>query len=178
VCCAGQTCNASGLACSGDVCVACGAVGERCCTGAACSNGCCDPAKVSCIANGTTCSTGGTCNNGVCPTGGGGRGGSGGGGGTGGCGNGGTFPTFAKTCLDNPGCAIGMHQLNCCGSQLAIGISFAEQARFMTAEAAWDATCPACGCPATLPSAEDGKMCMVDGITVRCDNGRCTTHCP
>jgi hypothetical protein len=119
-----------------------------------------------CVANGAQCSTGGTCANNMCMP-----------GKTSQCGGGMPFPTFDKTCLNPAGCFVGMHQLNCCGSQLAIGVSFVEQQAFMSAEMSWEASCPGCVCPARLPEAEDGKMCMAANIYVLCDAGKCTTHC-
>jgi hypothetical protein len=70
-----------------------------------------------------------------------------------------------------------MHRLNCCGSQQAIGINHAQRDAFDVAETAWDSTCGACACPATLPQADDGMLCAQMSIRVTCDNGMCTTHC-
>jgi hypothetical protein len=60
---------------------------------------------------------------------------------------------------------------------VAIGINHDQTGAFMAAETAWDATCGQCNCPAGQPTAEDGNMCMMQNITVRCDNGMCTTRC-
>jgi hypothetical protein len=163
-CCAGAGCS-PGLACGDGVCGQCGGPGQACCPGAMCAAGCCDPGPRTCVANGTVCSTGGMCANGTCPM------------ATNGCGNGQMFPMFDKGCTNTDSCVFGMHQISCCGSQEAIGFNHAQLAAFTAAEAAWEATCGACGCPAALPLAEDGKMCMQANITVSCDNGRCTTTC-
>jgi hypothetical protein len=85
---------------------------------------------------------------------------------------------FEKGCTTPDACAFGMHQTDCCGSLAAIGFNHNQTAAFQAAEMAWDATCPACGCAPRVPLAEDGKMCMMASMTVTCDNGRCTTHCP
>lgn len=52
---------------------------------------------------------------------------------------------------------------------MVIGIAKTEKAAFDTCEAASRAAFPACGCPASPPTAEDGTM--IDGsmpVPVRC----------
>jgi hypothetical protein len=61
---------------------------------------------------------------------------------------------------------------------VAIGFNHDQRDAFGTAETAWDATCPACGCAQEPLTAEDGKTCDMAAITSTCDNGTCTTHCP
>jgi hypothetical protein len=70
------------------------------------------------------------------------------------CGGGTAFPTFDKGCTD------------------------AQKDAFDTAEQAWDQTCAMCGCAAQPLKAEDGKTCAMNVVTVTCDTGMCTTHCP
>jgi hypothetical protein len=96
---------------------------------------------------------------------------------SGGCGNGHPFPDATKTCVHSTDCVIAYHQLDCCGSELAMGIAATSHDAFTAAEMAWESTCPACGCAAALPTAEDGQMCAMAQITVDCVNGSCTTHC-
>jgi hypothetical protein len=168
ICCPGDTCNASGLACGDGICVACGNPGERCCTGAGCNGGCCDPQGITCVAHGSMCSTGGACANNTCGTATQNM-----------CGGGATFPDFAKGCDTNAGCVVALHQVDCCGSKDAIGIALAQQAAFTTAEATWDSTCPACRCAPQPTTAEDGRMCASNAVTVACDNNHmCRTACP
>jgi hypothetical protein len=88
-----------------------------------------------------------------------------------------TFMTFDKACTTPDSCSFGLHQVNCCGSDAAIGFNHAQLANFTTAEASWDKTCTACQCQAGDTLAEDGKTCGKGAITVSCDNGMCTTHC-
>jgi hypothetical protein len=152
-CCAGRQCSGSGLACGDGTCVACGGPGQICCTGGSCNSGnCCDPTSVMCIA-------GNACPKGL-------------------CGTGGQFQVD-KQCNVATDCAIGIHELNCCGSQIAIGYRAAHMADFTQSEMQWEAACAACGCSAAPLVAEDGKMCAQTAVTVTCDNNqRCTTACP
>jgi hypothetical protein len=142
-------------------------VGEACCTGGACGSGCCDPIGVKCVAAGAACTSGGTCSGGTCPpvT-------------TGSCATGQGFPTFTKACTNTMSCSFGLHTINCCGTQMALGFNHDQRDAFTAAETAWDATCPQCGCPQQPLTAEDGKSCTMQMITVTCDNSICTTHCP
>jgi hypothetical protein len=94
------------------------------------------------------------------------------------CGRGLGMGTVNNHCNVTADCSIGYHQLTCCGSQAALGIRTQNLPDFMTAETAWVAACPSCGCAAAQPQAQDGKMCMMAMITVSCDNGNCSTHCP
>jgi hypothetical protein len=88
------------------------------------------------------------------------------------------FPTFTKGCTTADNCSIGFHQTDCCGTQVALGFNHSQRDAFDNAEMAWDMTCPACGCAAQPLMAEDGKTCTMQMVTVACDNGMCTTHCP
>jgi len=127
------------------------------------AGGCCDAGKNACVADGATCSSGGQCAASTCPP-------------PAACGNGQAFSTFTKACTNSDSCSFGLHQLNCCGSQLAIGFNHSVVASFQAAEAAWEATCSACACAAAAPLVEDGKSCK-GTIGASCDNGMCTTHC-
>jgi hypothetical protein len=87
-----------------------------------------------------------------------------------------TFPTFSKACRGDGECAIGVHQINCCGSQKAIGMNRGEVPRFEAAEKLCRSQYPRCGCP-TLPTvAEDGRSEIQGSILVRCDAGACMTY--
>jgi hypothetical protein len=94
------------------------------------------------------------------------------------CGGGQAFPTFDKGCTDSTNCSDGFHQVDCCGSLVAVGFNHAQRDTFNTAEQTWELTCPACGCAAQPTQAEDGKTCAMNVVTVTCDTGMCTTHCP
>jgi hypothetical protein len=93
------------------------------------------------------------------------------------CGNGATFPTFNKACVDATTCVFALHQLDCCGSQEAIGFDHGQRDAFATAEATWDTTCAACQCAAQPLKAEDGTTCSMARLTVACTGGMCTTKC-
>jgi hypothetical protein len=96
----------------------------------------------------------------------------------------GTFPTFDNGCSDTINCSIGLHQINCCGTLMAIGINHAFRDAFDKAEANWRTACPAaCGCVAGPTRAEDGKVGSSQSVMVKCESsgpgsGRCTTFFP
>jgi len=96
----------------------------------------------------------------------------------------GTFPTFDKACTDTPNCVIGLHQIDCCGTLVAIGLNHAFLDAFNKAEAEWRQACPsACGCAPGPTRAEDGKVGPSQNVRVQCDsigNGMraCTTSFP
>jgi hypothetical protein len=89
-----------------------------------------------------------------------------------------SFPTFDKTCTADTDCVTKLHQINCCGTQKAIGVAKSDSASFDSIEAACD--WPKCGC-ATMPTeAEDGttSASFGDAIPVACKAGQCTTYIP
>lgn len=89
------------------------------------------------------------------------------------------FPTFDKHCGAPADCAIALHQISCCGSARAIGITQAELARFDRDEQICDGQYPKCECPTAPPIAEDGKMSMGgNDIKVDCRASACTTFIP
>jgi hypothetical protein len=88
----------------------------------------------------------------------------------------GSFPAFDKTCTIADDCVIGVHQTNCCGDTIAIGITKAEQARFEAAEALCVAQYPPCACPTTPTVAEDGRNPIAgQSIVVECQSRSCMT---
>jgi hypothetical protein len=98
---------------------------------------------------------------------------------TGGCGAGQPFPTFTKACTNTMSCSFGFHQVDCCGTFVAVGFNHDQRSAFDAAETAWEATCPACGCAAQPTKADDGKTCAMNVVTVECTNGgMCLTRCP
>ena len=87
-----------------------------------------------------------------------------------------SFPTFDKTCTSPADCAIGIHQTNCCGATLAIGMTKAEQARFAADEKICIDQYPLCGCPAIPTITEDGQSADPGKmIVVECQSNRCMT---
>ena len=90
----------------------------------------------------------------------------------------GVFPTFSKTCAADGSCVTKIHQTNCCGSTVAIGVSASASATFDAAEKACDAMYPGCGCDGMGPVAEDGKLGDPSQIQVACQMGKCMTFVP
>jgi hypothetical protein len=93
------------------------------------------------------------------------------------CAAGTALPALDKSCGDVRECVAVFHQINCCGTKVALGISKSDLAAFTQAERACAASYPQCGCP-TLPTrTEDGSSSSgLDGdIGVTCRAGRCTT---
>jgi hypothetical protein len=89
------------------------------------------------------------------------------------------FPAFDKTCAADDECAVKFHQINCCGTRVAIGINNAGSAAFDEAEAACQAMYPGCGCAQEPTKAEDGKTALDEStIQVACTGGACATFVP
>jgi hypothetical protein len=90
------------------------------------------------------------------------------------CGDMSTFPKFDKGCTADINCAYGLHQVDCCGSKIAIGFNHAYKDAFDKAELAWETACPAaCDCLAKPTLAEDGKTGAMFGV--QCKSGVCTS---
>ena len=86
------------------------------------------------------------------------------------------FPYFGKQCATTADCAVALHQTDCCGNQIAIGIRRSEQARFAAAEQICRGQFPLCGCPAGPTEAEDGRTTTdTMRIAAECTNGFCMT---
>jgi hypothetical protein len=88
------------------------------------------------------------------------------------------FPAFDKTCAAAADCALVFHQINCCGTRVALGISSAESAAFGAAEATCEAQYPGCGCAQQPTVAEDGKSADESLIQVDCLSGSCGSFVP
>jgi len=85
------------------------------------------------------------------------------------------FPTFSKACGADGDCAFGKHQINCCGTQIAVGLAKSDLDAFQQAEAICEPQYPQCGC-ATFPTkAEDGGSEIDGEIQVGCLAGACMT---
>jgi len=91
------------------------------------------------------------------------------------CTEAGSFPAFPKGCGSTANCIIKLHQIDCCGTMMALGINHGEFAAFDAAETAWETACPKCKCPVGLTQAEDGKAGATVDVKVSCDNGTCKT---
>lgn len=90
----------------------------------------------------------------------------------------GIFNDVIKGCTVDIACVVVLHQIDCCGSKVAIGINHASKDAFTQDETTWESSCPACGCPPAPTVAEDGKPCDLTTCKVSCDNGQCRTSGP
>lgn len=90
------------------------------------------------------------------------------------------FPAFDKSCTADSECVAKLHQINCCGTLVAIGINASGSAAFDAAEATCQGQYPACGCAQMPTTAEDGKTLADYGsdFPVVCKAGQCTTYSP
>ena len=90
-----------------------------------------------------------------------------------------TFPAFDKACKANADCAVAVHQIDCCGTQIATGVSATAKADFEAAESQCKAQFPKCKCPQQPTKADDGKT-TADGksFQVQCLAGVCKTSVP
>lgn len=84
-----------------------------------------------------------------------------------------TFPKFIRGCGTTDNCSFGLHQIDCCGSKVAIGFNHAERTRFDELEKVWESSCPACECLGRPTLAEDGKTGTSFGVA--CVDGQCRT---
>ncbi len=90
-----------------------------------------------------------------------------------------SFPSFSKACAAHDDCAIGLHQVDCCGNRVALGLDASQVAAFAEAEAACDAQYPKCGCPQGPVVADDGQSAFDPAqIQVQCVEGECRTFVP
>jgi hypothetical protein len=85
------------------------------------------------------------------------------------------FPTFDSQCSRDEDCFVGVHQLNCCGSGRARGISESAADAFEAANARCDGFFPRCGCPTKGDLADDGQFGFDATIRVRCSANVCQT---
>ena len=89
------------------------------------------------------------------------------------------FPKFDAACWDNTWCAIGFHQVDCCGNLFALGMLHPELERFAAAEKICKAQYPGCGCPTGPTTTDTGQTATdVSKIAVECRAGTCTTFVP
>ena len=89
-----------------------------------------------------------------------------------------TTPSFSKACVKATDCVVVMHQIDCCGTQIAIGVAAGEQTRFVAEEKTCAATYPMCGCATQTTKTEDGSSLDMGGdpAAVDCVGGVCTTY--
>jgi|GEM_PF-1260620 len=86
------------------------------------------------------------------------------------------FPEFSKACAGLEDCAYGLHQTDCCGNRVAVGLAGTEVAAFAAAETTCRAQYPHCGCPQGPIVAEDGVPAFDEAdVRVDCVGGACQT---
>jgi hypothetical protein len=89
------------------------------------------------------------------------------------------FNDVTKGCTVSAGCIVVEHQVDCCGSIVAVGINHASKDAFDADEKMWRASCPGCGCPARPTTAEDGKQVVDPGVvSATCTMGVCRSYVP
>jgi len=89
------------------------------------------------------------------------------------------FPAFDKACTEPGECAIGLHQVDCCGNRVAVGLAATAKAAFDAAEAVCEEQYPKCGCPQGPVVAEDGSQAFDPAdVAVTCVFGACQTQVP
>jgi hypothetical protein len=87
------------------------------------------------------------------------------------------FPDFERACETDSGCFVALHQSDCCGTFVALGLATGERERFTGAEASCESMYPGCGCAARPTSADDGTSCLDASPSVACVDGFCRTTC-
>ncbi len=87
------------------------------------------------------------------------------------------FPPLDKSCTSKGDCFIGLHTINCCGSQTAVGLNVSAKAQFSLAETACGPGL--CKCAQFATTAEDGQAENPGHpIQVDCLQGACSTFVP
>ena len=81
---------------------------------------------------------------------------------------------FLRVCATEFNCALLNHQVDCCGSEVVIGVSSISLTAAQNLERSCVAQGPLCRCAAKETLAEDGKT-FPDGaaLKLRCKAGRC-----
>lgn len=74
--------------------------------------------------------------------------------------------TLARTCTSDASCFVALHQINCCGTEVATGLSTSERTRFEMLEPVCRASYPACGCPTMQTTTDTGEL-VTDPSQVR-----------
>ncbi len=89
------------------------------------------------------------------------------------------FPGFDRACSSAGGCFVALHQTDCCGTQVALGISLSEQDSFTAAEATCRSQYIRCACPPAPTKTDTGQITpSPQQIAVDCRAQVCTTFVP
>lgn len=86
----------------------------------------------------------------------------------------GCLPPPDRSCAAASDCALLNHQIDCCGSEIALGIASSARPAAEQAEGVCAAQWPKCKCLARETVADDGKgIGDASGLELRCTAGRC-----
>ena len=87
------------------------------------------------------------------------------------------FPEPLDSCKADADCVVVLHQINCCGTQVAWGIAAAGAEAFKVAEATCESQYPACGCAQFETKADDDTTgwTLTDFEAV-CAGGQCKSQ--
>lgn len=89
------------------------------------------------------------------------------------------FPGVGKQCVSDGDCAVVFHQVDCCGSLVAIGVDGMSVDEFDQTEALCAAKFPECDCAPMPTIAEDGDATEdVAQIVAHCVMGQCQSEVP
>ncbi|HEY0139034.1 MAG TPA: hypothetical protein VGB85_33335 [Nannocystis sp.] len=89
------------------------------------------------------------------------------------------FPEFDRSCADDSECTIVFHQVDCCGTLVAWGLSSAVGKMFGEAETQCKMEYGECECAAQPTTADDGKTAEdTTTIVVACVDGVCSSSVP
>jgi len=88
------------------------------------------------------------------------------------------FPAFSRACEQDSECAVAIHQINCCGSKVAIGINALVKSVFAAEEAKCEGQFPKCKCMQLPTKADDGKTAPDDAFAAKCDQKQCSSFVP
>ena len=88
-----------------------------------------------------------------------------------------SFPTLTNDCTLDQDCTAGIHQVNCCGTDHAIGLNVRDTLRFDRAESICESQYAACECADLGVECDDGVYVPDSSrVGVHCDNHLCTTY--
>lgn len=86
----------------------------------------------------------------------------------------GCLPAPDRTCVTAADCALLNHQVDCCGTEVALGIAVTARAAAAQTELVCAAQWPVCKCVARETVADDGKTFTDPAqLNLRCMAGRC-----
>ncbi len=89
------------------------------------------------------------------------------------------FPSFDRTCAASEDCSVVFHQVDCCGTQVAWGLSADVAKAFAEAEAECVMQFPPCDCAPMPTVTDDGQMVAdVAAIMVECQDEMCRSFLP